>query len=84
MEIKIDYSKDALLDEFAIATLKDRYMLPGETSPQEAFARAAKAFADDQDHAQRLYDYVSNLWFMFATPVLPMEELREAYLLVAF
>ena len=70
MEIKIDYSKDALLDEFAIATLKDRYMLPGETSPQEAFARAAKAFADDQDHAQRLYDYVSNLWFMFATPVL--------------
>ena len=70
MSIKIDYTKDNLLDEFAIATLKDRYMVEGETSPQEAFARAAEAFADDEDHAQRLYDYVSKLWFMFATPVL--------------
>ena len=70
MSVKIDYSKDELLDEFAIATLKDRYMIPGEESPQEAFARAAETFADDEAHAQRLYDYVSNLWFMFATPVL--------------
>ena len=70
MSVKIDYSKDKNLDEFAIATLRDRYMVPGEESPQEAFARAAMAFADDEDHAQRLYDYVSNLWFMFATPVL--------------
>ena len=70
MSVKIDFSKDGLLDEFAIATLRDRYMVPGEDSPQEAFARAAMAFADDDDHAQRLYDYVSNLWFMFATPVL--------------
>ena len=70
MSVKIDYSRDELLDEFAIATLKDRYMIPGEQSPQEAFARAAETFADDEDHAQRLYDYVSNLWFMFATPVL--------------
>ena len=70
MSVKIDYSKDSLLDEFAHATLKDRYMIPGETSPQEAFARAAECFADDEAHAQRLYDYVSNLWFMFATPVL--------------
>ena len=70
MSVKIDFSKDSLLDEFAIATLKDRYMIPGEESPQEAFARACMAFADDDAHAQRLYDYVSNLWFMFATPVL--------------
>ncbi len=70
MSVKIDYSKDDLLDEFAITTLRDRYMIPGEESPQEAFARAAMAFADNEDHAQRLYDYVSNLWFMFATPVL--------------
>jgi len=70
MSVKIDYSKDDLLDEFAITTLRDRYMIPGEESPQEAFARAAMAFADNDDHAQRLYDYVSNLWFMFATPVL--------------
>ena len=70
MSVKIDFSKDSLLDEFAHATLKDRYMVGDETSPQEAFARAAMAFADDEAHAQRLYDYVSKLWFMFATPVL--------------
>ena len=68
--MKIDYSKDNLLPDFAIKTLQDRYMVGDEKSPQEAFARAAKAFADDEDHAQRLYDYASNLWFMFATPVL--------------
>ena len=70
MSVKIDYSRDELLDEFALATLKDRYMIPGEESPQEAFVRAAEAFADDEAHAQRLYDYVSQMWFMFATPVL--------------
>ena len=70
MSVKIDYSKDSLLDEFAITTLRDRYMIPGEESPQEAFARAAMAFSDDDAHAQRLYDYVSKLWFMFSTPVL--------------
>ena len=70
MSVKIDYSRDELLDEFALATLKDRYMIPGEQSPQEAFARAAEAFSDDEAHAQRLYDYVSQMWFMFATPVL--------------
>jgi ribonucleoside-diphosphate reductase alpha chain len=68
--VKIDYSKDSLLDDFAKITLQDRYMVGHEQSPQEAFARAATAFADDDAHAQRLYDYVSNLWFMFATPIL--------------
>ena len=70
MSVKIDYSRDKLLTDFSIKTLQDRYMIPGESSPQEAFARAATAFSDDEDHAQRLYDYASNLWFMFATPVL--------------
>lgn len=45
-------------------------MLEAESSPQDAFARAATAFADDEEHAQRLYDYASKLWFMFSTPVL--------------
>lgn len=66
----IDYSRDELLTPFAKATLKDRYQLPTEASPQDAFSRAAKAFADDDAHAQRLYDYCSNLWFMFSTPIL--------------
>jgi ribonucleoside-diphosphate reductase alpha chain len=70
MNVIKDYSRDALLDNYAIRILKDRYMVPGETSPQDAFARAAIAFADDEVHAQRLYDHVSQLHFMYSTPVL--------------
>lgn len=69
-QINIDLSRDAKLTAFGIATLKDRYLTDDETSPQHAFARAASAFADDASHAQRLYDYASNLWFMFSTPIL--------------
>jgi ribonucleoside-diphosphate reductase alpha chain len=78
MSVKIDYSKDSLLDDFAHATLKDRYMVGDETSPQEAFARAAMAFADDEDHAQRLYDYVSN-GLCLQPQCCQMEELVEDY-----
>ncbi|MHA4835490.1 ribonucleoside-diphosphate reductase subunit alpha [Sphingopyxis sp. MSC1_008] len=61
--------RDALLTDFGKETLEDRYLLPGE-SYQDLFARVASAYADDQEHAQRLYDYISKLWFMPATPVL--------------
>ncbi|MFN3510234.1 MAG: ribonucleotide reductase N-terminal alpha domain-containing protein, partial [Tsuneonella troitsensis] len=64
-----DASRDALLTDFGKDTLTDRYLLPGENY-QDLFARVADAYADDQDHAQRLYDYISKLWFMPATPVL--------------
>ena len=67
--IVTDSSRDALLTEFGKDTLDDRYLLPGETY-QDLFARVADAYADDQAHAQRLYDYISKLWFMPATPVL--------------
>lgn len=67
--MKIDYQRDKYLADFGIITLQDRYMVEGETSPQDVFARAAKAFADDDAHAQRMYDYVSNLWCMFSTPI---------------
>jgi len=70
MKINIDYSRDELLTDSGKTILKDRYLLPTEASPQDGFARAAKTFADDQAHAQRLYDYASKLWFMFSTPVL--------------
>lgn len=66
----IDYSRDEWLTPFGLATLKDRYLLPGENSPQDAFMRAARAFADNEAHAQRLYNYASRLWFMYSTPVL--------------
>lgn len=68
-DVVTDPARDALLTEFGKETLQDRYLLPGE-SYQDLFARVAAAYADDQAHAQRLYDYISRLWFMPATPVL--------------
>jgi ribonucleoside-diphosphate reductase alpha chain len=65
----LDHSRDALFTAFGKATLKDRYLLPGE-SFQDLFARVAKAYSDDEDHAQRIYDYMSKHWFMPATPIL--------------
>ena len=67
--VKIDSSRDALLTEFGKATLTDRYLMPGETY-QSLFARVASFYGDDEAHAQRLYDYISKLWFMPSTPVL--------------
>jgi len=66
---KQDRSRDALLTDFGKKTLVDRYLLP-EESYQDMFARVAAVYADDDAHAQRLYDYMSQLWFMPATPVL--------------
>ncbi len=67
--IEVDHSRDALLTDFGKDTLTDRYLLPGE-SYQDLFVRVASAYADDQAHAQRIYDYISRLWFMPSTPVL--------------
>ncbi|MDH7975289.1 ribonucleoside-diphosphate reductase subunit alpha [Sphingomonas sp. AR_OL41] len=67
--VEVDHSRDALLTDFGKETLSDRYLLPGEKF-QDLFVRVASAYADDAAHAQRLYDYISRLWFMPATPVL--------------
>ena len=67
--IKIDRSRDANLTDFGMATLTDRYLSENE-SYQDLFARVAATYADDNLHAQRLYNYISKLWFMPATPVL--------------
>ncbi len=68
-QVRMDRSRDALITEFGRATLDDRYLLPGE-SYQDLFARVASYYGDDAAHAQRLYDYISRMWFMPATPVL--------------
>ncbi len=67
--IKIDRSRDNKLTDFGRATLSDRYLGQNE-SFQDLFARVASTFSDNNLHAQRLYNYISNLWFMPATPVL--------------
>jgi len=69
LRVRQDRSRDALLTDFGKRTLVDRYLLPDEVY-QDMFARVSEAYADDQAHAQRLYDYMSKLWFMPATPVL--------------
>lgn len=70
IRIQIDRSRDRFLTRFGIETLKDRYMQPEDQGPQDLFARVVMHYADDSDHAQRLYDYLSKLWFMPSTPVL--------------
>ena len=67
--VKIDTSRDDNLTKFGQATLSDRYLL-AEENYQGLFARVAMTYGDDDAHAQRLYDYISNLWFMPATPIL--------------
>jgi ribonucleoside-diphosphate reductase alpha chain len=73
--IIIDYDKEKNFDKFSIDTLKDRYFWDNETHAQEAFARASvfgATFKGETDYvlAQRLYDYSSDCWFMFSTPIL--------------
>ncbi len=68
-DIVVDRSRDALLTDFGKKTMEDRYLLPGEEF-QDMFARVARTYGDDAEHAQRIYDYISKLWFMPATPVL--------------
>jgi len=69
--INIDLDRDNSLSEQAMSLLKDYYMLDSELYAQQAFARAAVAYCEgDYDFAQRIYDYASKRWFMFASPVL--------------
>lgn len=71
VRIVIDPSRDANLTVFGKETLEDRYLLPEEAgTPQKLFARVAAHYGDDSAHAQRIYDYISDLWFMPATPIL--------------
>jgi len=67
--VKIEATRDSNLTNFGKAVLKDRYLLPGETY-QDLFARVASTYGDDDSHAQRIYQYLSDLWFMASTPIL--------------
>ncbi|MBP6951645.1 MAG: ribonucleoside-diphosphate reductase subunit alpha [Alphaproteobacteria bacterium] len=82
-QLHLNRSRDAKLTDFGKATLKDRYLLEGE-SYQDIFARVACAFADDLAHAQRLYDYISQLWFMPATPILSNGGAKRGYPISCF
>ena len=68
--INIDLKRDKLITDQAMKLLKDYYCREKEPSPQYAFARAATCYSPTKEFAQRIYDYVSKGWFMFASPVL--------------
>jgi ribonucleoside-diphosphate reductase alpha chain len=68
--IKVDYSRDSLFDELGKIRLKESYMRDDEVSPQERFAYVSSKFGSNPEHAQRLYDYSSNHWLSYSTPIL--------------
>ena len=68
--IEMDFSRDNLFDDLGKTRLKDSYMREDEQSPQERFAYVSAAFASNQEHAQRLYDYASKHWLSYSTPIL--------------
>ena len=68
--ITIDKTRDSLFDEHGMKRLRESYMLDSEESPQERFAFVSSAFASNQEHAQRLYDYSSKHWLSYSTPIL--------------
>lgn len=70
LTIQIDDNRDALLTQQGKDLVEEFYCRDGE-SIQEAFARAAVAFCGgDFALAQRIYDHVSQLHFMFSSPIL--------------
>jgi len=68
--INIDLERDKKFDELGIKRLKESYMREDETSPQHRFASVSKAFGSNAEHSQRLYDYSSNHWLSYSTPIL--------------
>ncbi len=68
--LQIDESRDELFDKLGVQRLQESYMRDEETTPQERFAYVSKAFATDDEHAQRLYEYSSKHWLSYSTPIL--------------
>jgi len=75
--IEIDNRRNKLLSEQSLKLLQDYYCREDEKSPQQAFARAAACFSNNNlKLAQRIYDYVSKGWFMYSSPVLSNATLK--------
>jgi ribonucleoside-diphosphate reductase alpha chain len=70
MSVIKDYTKDSLFDELGLKRLKESYMMQGEESPQDRFAFVSETFSSNPEHAQRLYNYASNHWLSYSTPIL--------------
>lgn len=75
----LDFDRDNKLTNFGKATLEDRYLKPNETSPQHAFLRASTAFASNEAHAERMYNYASKQWLGYASPILSNAPVRTKF-----
>lgn len=74
----LKYENDSLFSEHALKRLKDGYMREDETSPQERFRFVADSFGSNKEHSDRIYEYASNLWLSFSTPLLAYGKNKNA------
>lgn len=72
----IDYSADEHMIPAGRETVKDRYLVQNEKSPQDAYMRCATAFASNAAHALRMYGYFKRQWAGPASPVLANAPVR--------
>jgi len=70
MTIKINLERDKLFDALGLQRLRESYMMEEEVSPQERFAYVSEAFGSNPEHSQRLYEYSSQHWLSYSTPIL--------------
>jgi ribonucleoside-diphosphate reductase alpha chain len=77
LDIDIDLSRDNLFDILGIKRLQESYMMENETTPQHRFAYVSKAFSSSPEHAQRLYEYSSQHWLSYSTPILSFGRSRR-------
>ena len=75
----IDFTADRHMIEAGRETVKDRYLVQKEVSPQEAYMRCAIAFASDRAHGLRMYQYFKDHWAGPASPVLANAPVRIAF-----
>lgn len=59
------------MTELGFEMLKYSYMSEGETTAEDVFARVAKGVSGrNPELEKRIFTYLTNEWFMFATPIL--------------
>ena len=70
MTIELNLERDKLFDALGLQRLRESYMMEEEVSPQERFAYVSEKFGSNPEHAQRLYEYSSQHWLSYSTPIL--------------
>ena len=83
--IKLEETRNDLIDILGHIRLRDSYMLPNETSPQQRFAFIAQAFSNGDDGlAARLYEYISKHWLSPSSPQLSFGRTKQGLPIACF